>query len=557
MRPLWHITRLMWRAGPWAMWRGAAAALAVLVMGTALLGLSGWFITAAGAAGIAGVGIAFDVFRPSAGVRFLALGRAGARYAERLLTHDTTLRALASLRLAVLEQLEQRPIASLRQLRSGAGLNRIIADVDALDGLLLRLVLPVIAGLLTHLGALALIWWLAGAQIALSLSVGYLVGSGLVLWRAAKSAVAPSVEAETARQTLRHDVIGLLRGRRDVIVQGLLPKTRIEIDAAEAQATSAERHLSRIDERTALRLSLVVTLCTAAALALGQLAVRAGTIDAATAAIGVFVALALAETVLPLRRGLADLGRMHSAARRLLRDGTTGHPTALSPITPDTSRGLTVTDLTVARPGRQVAVSAPLSLTLHPGDVVALAGPSGHGKSTLLDALAGLTNPLSGQVTLAGIPLSDWPETQLRDCLTLVPQRTSLIGGTVRENLALSVDTLTDGAAWAALQTVCMTDVIARVGGLDGVLGEAGSGLSGGEARRLALARAVLRAPKVLLLDEPTEGLDDALARDVLAGLKKALPECAILMAAHRPAETEFATRTISVKRHITKTEYI
>lgn len=557
MRPLWQITLLMWRAGPWAMWRGAAASLAVLVMGAALLGLSGWFITAAGAAGIAGVGIAFDVFRPSAGVRFLALGRAGARYAERLLTHDTTLRALASLRLALLERLEKRPIAALRQLRSGAGLNRIVADVDALDGLLLRLVLPVVAGLLTHLGVLALIWWLAGAQIALSLSAGYLVGSGLVLWRAASSALAPSVAAETARQTLRHDAIGLLRGRRDVVLQGLLPQARIGIDAAEAQATTAERHLSRIDERTALRLSLVVTLCTAAALGLGQLAVRAGTIDAATAAIGVFVALALAETVSPLRRGLADLGRMHGAARRLLDDAGTRQPAAARSVTPDPMLGLEVTDMTVAHPGRSIAVSAPLTLTLRPGDAVALAGPSGRGKSTLLDALAGLTVPLSGQITLAGVPLPDWPEPQLREYLTLVPQRTTLIGGTVRDNLALSVDALTDEAAWAALQAVCLTDVITQIGGLDAVLGEAGSGLSGGEARRLALARAVLRAPMVMLLDEPTEGLDDALARKVLAGLRLALPDCAIVMAAHRPAETEFAARTVAIKRYIPNLECI
>jgi ABC-type transport system involved in cytochrome bd biosynthesis, fused ATPase and permease components len=102
MRQLWQALRLIWSADPWAMWRGAAMTVVVLVMGAALLGLSGWFITAAGLAGLAGIGIAFYVFRPSAGVRFLALGRAGARYAERLLTHDATLRALAVMRLALM-----------------------------------------------------------------------------------------------------------------------------------------------------------------------------------------------------------------------------------------------------------------------------------------------------------------------------------------------------------------------------------------------------------------------------------------------------------------------
>ena len=121
MKRLWQVLRLLWKAEPWAMWRGAALAVAVLVMGAALLGLSGWFITATGIAGIAGVGIAFDVFRPSAGVRFLALGRAGARYGERLLTHDATLRALARLRVTLLQRLERFPMPELRRLRGAAG----------------------------------------------------------------------------------------------------------------------------------------------------------------------------------------------------------------------------------------------------------------------------------------------------------------------------------------------------------------------------------------------------------------------------------------------------
>ncbi|MGA9435370.1 MAG: ATP-binding protein, partial [Roseobacter sp.] len=140
MRNVLRIVRLLVAADPWAMARGAALSVVVLVMGAALLGLSGWFITATGLAGLAGIGIAFDVFRPSAGVRFLALGRAAARYGERLLTHDATLRALAALRIVLLRGYARINAKGLMGLRGEGALTRIVSDVDALDGLILRLV---------------------------------------------------------------------------------------------------------------------------------------------------------------------------------------------------------------------------------------------------------------------------------------------------------------------------------------------------------------------------------------------------------------------------------
>ena len=134
MRPVLRIVRLLLAAAPWAMVRGAALSVVVLLMGAALLGLSGWFITATGVAGLAGLGIAFDVFRPSAGVRFLALGRTAARYGERLLTHDATLRALAALRVTLLRRHAGADARALMGLRSESVLTRIVSDVDALDG---------------------------------------------------------------------------------------------------------------------------------------------------------------------------------------------------------------------------------------------------------------------------------------------------------------------------------------------------------------------------------------------------------------------------------------
>lgn len=170
MSALWHMLVLFHRAHAGAVWGGLALMLATLAGGALLLGLSGWFIAACAAAGGAGAGIAFEFFRPSAGVRFLALGRAAARWGERVTTHDATLRFLADLRLRLFSGLAALPWAALGPLRRAAALNRVTADVDALDGLYLRLAAPPIALALTLLLAAALLGWLVNGSVALAVT---------------------------------------------------------------------------------------------------------------------------------------------------------------------------------------------------------------------------------------------------------------------------------------------------------------------------------------------------------------------------------------------------
>ncbi|TDE35938.1 amino acid ABC transporter ATP-binding/permease protein [Antarcticimicrobium sediminis] len=551
MRAIWQIFRLLWAADPHAMWRGAALSVVVLIMGAALLGLSGWFITATGLAGVAGIGIAFDVFRPSAGVRFLALGRAGARYGERVLTHDATLRALAALRITLMRRLEIWPIEALRQLRGGAALTRITADVDALDGVALRLALPVAAALVTHVVAFAMLFWLVTPAVAVAIALGYLLGGSLILLRVALRTFAPSTEAEAAMQALRRRAIDLFRGQREAILQGLLPTWRARIEAEDSRTRAAQDRLDRIDTGAGLVLSAVVALVTALVLGLSGGLIAAGRIDPAQAAIGVFVALALAETILPLRRGLAEIGRMRDAAERVLAPPPAGaRPLPAVGPAPQSDRaaGLEVCDLSLTRPGRDVALLSGVSFAVAPGQMLAISGASGTGKSTLLDALAGIAPLRAGSARLLGVPLGEWPEPALRQHLTLLPQRTALLGGTILENLEIARPGLTEDEAQEVLRAVALDGVIAERGGLEARLDEGGAGLSGGESRRLALARALLRRPDILLLDEPTEGLDAETARRVVAGIRAYLPTAAIVAATHREAEKDIADMHLDLK---------
>lgn len=543
MSALEQVWRQIAGARPGTLALGAALQVLVLASGAALLGLSGWFITAAGAAGLAGAGLVFNVFGPSAGVRALALGRTAGRYGERLLTHDATLRALAALRVDLLRRQARAGLDTMLRLRGATALNRMTADVDALDGVALRLVLPLLSAAAVLALAGLLLWLDVAAGVALWVTGAFVLAGGAVLLATARAGRAPSVAAERAGQALRREVIDLVRARTELIVHGRMADQRGLVQARDAEARAAARALDRVDRGAGLALALVAAAAFAGAMALGGGLAAAGTISAAQAALGLFVALALAEITPALRRGMAELGRMQDAAGRVVEGA--GAVAAAKPAPGAASGGLVVEGLTYRRPGAARPIFAGLSLTVAPGETVAVAGPSGTGKSTLLFVLAGMIAPEAGRVTVAGTALEALPEADLRARLTLLPQRTALVAGTVMENLALARDGLSEVEVWAALEAVALADTIRDKGGLQARLGEGGAGLSGGEARRLALARTLLRRPAILLLDEPTEGLDPVTAHEVLTGLRAALPEAAILTASHRAAELGWAGRVV------------
>jgi len=186
-------------------------------------------------------------------------------------------------------------------------------------------------------------------------------------------------------------------------------------------------------------------------------------------------------------------------------------------------------------------------LTVPPGTRLGLKGTSGRGKSTVLALLAGQIRPEAGQVTLGGDAVAELDEAPLRRTLTLVPQRSALIQGSVADNLRLGADRCDDDTLRQVLDAVRLTDALATRGGLGTPLGARGAGLSGGESRRLVVARALLRQPDILLLDEPTEGLDPAIAAAVLNAVLDRLPGATVIVASHRAQDLARMDRVIDL----------
>ncbi|MBB4018524.1 ATP-binding cassette subfamily C protein CydC [Chelatococcus caeni] len=514
---------------------GVLLSVATALCGIALLGLSGWFITATGIAGVsAATALAFDVFVPSAGIRFLALARTASRYGERLTTHDATLAVLAALRERLFRGWAQPGAARDLVKRPARLLFRLTLDIDALDSLYLRVIVPIIGACAVALAAgvaLGLMQPLLGLSAA-----GFLIlaGAGLPA-AAAVAARRPARRRAHGLEVLRSRAIDLVSGQTEWIMAGRLAARQDGLAAADRYLSASDDALNRIEVRTGAGFAVAGALLLAATLVAVALLAERGAIGAPVAALGLLVALAAMEPFAALRRGAVELGRTLLAAGRIA-PRLASPLEAAGPVAPPAGIAARLDGVTVRYPGAARPALSAITLTIGEGERIALIGASGAGKSTLLGLLAGEVAPQAGQVA--------------RRAATLLTQRTELFQDSLRDNLRLADPRADDARLIEALDAAGLRDdVEALPNGLDTRLGEGGHGLSGGQARRLAFARLLLRPTSLWLFDEPTEGLDGTTARDVLARLRTRAGDRTIVIATHIRREAEAADRLVIMDR--------
>jgi thiol reductant ABC exporter CydC subunit len=467
-------------------------------------------------------------------VRFFGITRPLARYLERLASHDLALRALGRIRTRFYERIEPLAPAQLEAYRRGDLLMRMVGDVDALQGLYLRGLLPPLVAVLAAaacVGATAA-FLPAGAAI---LAAGLIVGGVAVPVVAGALARSAGRRQAGARGALTAELVECLRGAPELVVFG-------REEAALARIRAADRELARLARRDALvagladALSILVAGLTAAGvLAIAVSAHDAGALDRVLVAMLALLALSSFDAVAPLPAAARELSANLAAGRRVLelidREPPIRDP--VHPLAPPSGPAEVSLEGVTAR-YEQPALSR-FDLRLEPGKRIALVGPSGTGKTTVTSVLLRFLDPEEGRVTMAGRDLREYRQEDVRCAFALAGQDAHLFNSTIRANLVLAKP----GASDAELEGVLSR---ARIGawvtslpdGLDTLVGEEGMQLSGGQRQRLVLARALLADAPVLILDEPTAHLDPPTARALIDDVLDAAASRTVLLITHR-----------------------
>ncbi|TDD59748.1 thiol reductant ABC exporter subunit CydC, partial [Actinomadura darangshiensis] len=471
-------------------------------------------------------------------VRAFGLGRGVFRYAERLVGHDATFRILADLRARVYERLERLAPGGLPAFRSGDLLNRLVADVDAVQDLFLRVLLPCAVAAVVGGASVGLAWALlpsAGVVLLLALVLAGVVAPWL------SAAVSRRAERRTTdlRGELTSHVVDTLQGAPELIAYGAAPEQLAKAAQLDREFTRATARSATTAGAGAALSALAGGLAVWGSLMVGVPAVRSGALDGVLLAVVVLLPLAAFEVVAGLPLAAQYMERVRRSATRIFAVLDSPPPVR----DPDESAPLPVAPYTLAlenvrarwTPDAPYALDG-ISLDLTPGRRCAIVGPSGSGKTTLTAVLLRFLE-FTGGASLNGVDLRALTGDDVRRVIGLCAQDAHLFDSTIGENIRLARPAATDDEIRDVLRRARLADWVESLPrGLGTRVGEHGAQVSGGQRQRIALARALLADFPILLLDEPAEHLDIATADELTADLLTATEGRTTLLVTHRLA---------------------
>ncbi|WP_311418967.1 heme ABC transporter ATP-binding protein/permease CydC [Haemophilus parahaemolyticus] len=515
---------------------GTILAITSLSASIGLLSLSGWFLAASF---LVGSTILFNFFYPSSGVRGLAIGRTISRYFERLVTHDATFRVLAELRISVFKKLIPLSPSGLNHFRNSELLNRLVADVDTLDTLYLNLLSPFIS-------AIMVITFMAIGLSFVSALLAVIICSTLlallfifpaIFYRLGQKSGKKIIQA---RAEYRSQFIEWIQLNAEFLLFGLVPQMTQKLEKTEQTWLHSQSKESQLTGFSNALLTFINGILVCVVFLLVTTAIDASSADnpEALVALVIFCVMASAEILMPIGIAFLHLGQLITAAERL-NDLIEQRPlvefngsTRWQKIA-ENQPLVRFEKVTFNYPSNHQATLNGLSFEVNKGQKVAILGKTGSGKSTIFQLLNRHYDPTSGQILLANCNVADYPEATLRSHLVTLSQRVHIFSQTLRDNLLMGNPQATDEQLKLVLEQVELAYLLQEQD-LDLWLGEGGRPLSGGEQRRLGLARVLLSNAELVLLDEPTEGLDRETEQQILMLIFAHCQARTLLMITHR-----------------------
>ncbi|OCG22544.1 MULTISPECIES: heme ABC transporter ATP-binding protein/permease CydC [unclassified Gilliamella] len=526
----------------WQILFGLSLSILTLLASVFLLSLSGWFLASTAFVGVAGL-YTFNYMLPAAGVRAAAITRTASRYMERLVDHNTTFKILAYLRTLAFRKILPLSTHQLAHYQRADLLNRFIVDIDALDHLYLKLFSPIVTALVT-IGVLFI--GLASINLPIALIITIILTTTLlvvpvIFYQAGKQLGKTLAKQQSEYRLL---LINYLQGQAELILFNAQPRYRAKLDELESNWLYNQQRQS-----TLMALSSALILLIAGFLTLLVLWLITQYTLSPLVALFVFVSLASAEILMPIPGAFIFLGQVLTSATRT---------TAIFNQIPDiqfvakgkaidlSSAKLQFEQINFSYPKQPFAVLTDFSLTVEQGEHIGVVGKTGCGKSTLLSLVNRTWEPNSGHIYINGIDLNQLDEKTLRQTVAMVPQVITIFSDTLRQNLLIGNQQATEQQLIDVLHQVELDKLLTTEQGLDLLIGQGGRALSGGEIRRIGIARALLHNSPLILMDEPTESLDQQTEQQIIRLIKQTCKNKTLIMVTHRLTDNPLFDRVIS-----------
>lgn len=529
---------------------GILLSFATTIANISLMALSGWFIASMAIVGVQGTSM--DYYSPAAGIRGFAIVRTSGRYAERIITHEATFKLIAHLRLWFYNKLEPLVPAHVQHLHSGDLLSRIRSDIDTLENFYLRIFSPIIIAIIVTLVVVGFVS-LFDPAIALVTLFFLLIAGWFIPLAIYKKARDHGEQINTIGSDLRTTSLDSIQGMSDLLIYRADEQ---QIDQMNQQGQSLQKHqfgLSKLSGLSQGGILLCANVAMWFVLLLAIPLVNQGLLQPANLAMLALLVLASFEAVIAMPVAFLALPETLAAARRLfaIADIDIGEeqPEKHADTPLPQHFDICFEDVSFHYPDQPHKVLEQFNLTVAQGKKVGIIGHSGSGKSTLINLLLGFWRVQEGRITLGNYPIQSFDPEKLRSYFSVVPQHTHLFNSTIRANLYLANREATDEELIDACKAADIHDFIDTLPeGYDTWLGETGVKVSGGQAKRIAIARALLKPAPILLLDEPGEALDPETEDRVIRNIIQQYSDKTILLITHRETGLEWMDNITQIK---------